>query len=185
MSKTRWITALAAATGMLAAACWFVTAAFPLAAAPQSVPDAPGVAVELNGAQLMHRSPVSYPSDAIQKGVQGTVVVQVKLNDKGEVSDASVLSGPDELRKSAIQSVLDWHFTRDSAQGIRQVSITYQLPKSAAPAAGVSRGVAGGVTGGIAGSVSRRSRLRHQRPRPVRANFVADHDHRNVRFGAE
>ena len=55
MSKTRWISALAAGLAILAAACWFVTGAFPLAAAPQVVADAPGVTVELGGAALMHR----------------------------------------------------------------------------------------------------------------------------------
>src|SRR5207253_9437469 len=46
MSKSRWISALAAGLGILAAACWIVTAAFPLGAAPQVVKDARGVAVD-------------------------------------------------------------------------------------------------------------------------------------------
>jgi TonB family protein len=129
-SKTKWMTALAVSTGMLAAACWFVTGAFPLLAEPQMVADAPGVSVDLNGAQLIHRSPVSYPREAIQKGIQGTVVVQAKLNANGEVTDAAILSGPDELRKPAIQSVLDWHFM-NAAGGTRQVSIAFELPKEA------------------------------------------------------
>lgn len=153
MSKTRWMTALAAATGMLAAACWFVTGAFPLAAAPQEVADAPGVSVELSGAQLLHRMPVAYPGDAIAKGVQGAVVLQVKLNAGAEVTDASVLSGPEELRKSAIQSVLDWHFTRDAANSSRQVIINYQIPKEGAPVKGVATGVIPGVMGGVVGGV--------------------------------
>jgi TonB family protein len=40
MSKTRWISALAASVVFLAGACWLVTGAFPLAAAPQMVSDA-------------------------------------------------------------------------------------------------------------------------------------------------
>ena len=58
MSKTRLISALAAGLGILAAACWFVTGTFPLAAAPQVVNDAPGVTVDLGGAAVMHRTPV-------------------------------------------------------------------------------------------------------------------------------
>jgi TonB family protein len=154
MSKTKWMTALAVSTGMLAAACWFVTGAFPLAAEPQMVADAPGVSVDLNGAQLIHRSPVSYPREAIQKGIQGTVVVQAKLNANGEVTDAAILSGPDELRKPAIQSVLDWHFMK-AAGGTRQVSIAFELPKEPADnvAGGVGGGVRKGVTGGIVSSL--------------------------------
>jgi TonB family protein len=155
MSKKRWITSLTLATGMLAAACWFVTAAFPLAAAPQTVTDGPGVTVDTNGAPLMHRSGVFYPFDARAKGIQGTVVVQVKLDSKGEVADVSVMSGPEELRRAAIQSVLSWHFAKETAGSTRQVSITFVPPKedASAPRKGVSGGVPGGVIGGIIDSV--------------------------------
>ncbi len=155
MSKTRWITALAASVVFLAGACWMVTGAFPLAAAPQMVSDAPGVAVDLGGAQLMHRSGVEYPAAAIATGVQGTVVAQVKLDANGVVTDASIVSGPDELRKAVLQSVLNWHFAKEVAGGTRQVSVTFELPKEGAPApsTGVTGGVAGGVIGGIVGGV--------------------------------
>jgi TonB family protein len=119
---------MAAALGVLVAACWLATATFPLAAAPQVVADAPGVSVGLGGATLMHRAPVDYPAAARAQGIQGTVVVQVKLDTSGSVSDAQVLSGPDELRKAALASVLNWHFTDDAAGGTRQVSIAFQLP---------------------------------------------------------
>jgi TonB family protein len=155
MSKTRWITALAASVVFLAAACWLVTGAFPLAAAPQMVSDAPGVAVELGGVQLMHRAGVAYPAAAIAKGVQGTVVAQVKLDANGVVTDASIVSGPDELRKAVLQSVLNWHFAKDAAGGTRQVSVTFELPKDgAAPSTAVGGGIAAGVSGGFGGGVS-------------------------------
>ena len=153
MSKTKWITALVVSMGMLAAACWFVTGAFPLAAAPQMVADAPGVTVDTNGAQLTHRPPVSYPREALSNGVQGVVTLQVKLDAKGEVNDVSVMSGPDELRRTAIQSVLQWHFMKDAALGTRQVSIAFQLPKEGAPQAGVTGGVVGGPAVGVVGGV--------------------------------
>ena len=152
MSKTRWISALAASVVFLAAASWMVTGAFPLVAAPQMVSDAPGVAVDLGGAQLMHRAGVAYPAAAVAKGVQGTVVAQVKLDASGAVADASILSGPDELRKPVLQSVLLWHFAKDAAGGTRQVSVTFELPKTgvAAPVApGGNGGIAAGVSGGV------------------------------------
>jgi TonB family protein len=140
MTKTRWIAALTASVVFLAAACWLVTGAFPLSAAPQLVSDAPGVTVDIGGAQLMHRSGVAYPAAAIAKGVQGTVVVQVKLDDSGVVTDASIVSGPDELRKAVLQSVLNWHFAKDAAGGTRQVSVTFELPKEGAPPANAAGG---------------------------------------------
>ena len=141
MSKTRLVSSMAAALGVLVAACWLVTATFPLAAAPEVVADAPGVTVEMGGATLMHRSPVDYPMAARQKGIQGTVVLQVKTDGSGSVSDAQVLNGPEELRRAALQSVLNWHFTKDAAGSLRQVSIGFQsgaatpAPVAPAPAA--------------------------------------------------
>jgi TonB family protein len=141
MSKTRLISALAAGLCIMAAACWFVTGTFPLAAAPQT--DAPGVTVDLHGGTLMHRSPVAYPGDARQKGIEGSVTLDAVIDSNGNVNEVRVVSGPDELRKPAQQSVLQWHFTRDAAGSTRQVTINFQLPPSAAqPAQGGSTSIA-------------------------------------------
>ncbi len=63
-----------------------------------AVADGPGVVVE-PGAKILHRSPVFYPSGVT---TAGTVVVESTVNAKGEVTDAHVLSGPDELRNAAL-----------------------------------------------------------------------------------
>jgi TonB family protein len=128
-------------------------------AAPQVVNDAPGVTVALSGASLLHRSPVEYPAAALRAGIQGTLSVEVKTDAKGTVSDAHVLSGPEELRKAALQSVLQWHFAGDSVNATRVVQITFELPKTTgaqAPATesvtvsgGVGSGVGVGVSGGV------------------------------------
>jgi TonB family protein len=136
MSRTRLISTLTAGLVLLAAACWFVTAAFPLAAEPQMVVDGAGISVELNGAQLLHRTPVRYPAEAAAKRVEGTVAAQVRLDADGAVMDASILSGPDELRKAVLEAVLSWHFAKDSAGATRTVTVSFQLPAAAqAPAA--------------------------------------------------
>jgi TonB family protein len=146
MSRTRLISALAAGLVILVAACWFVTGAFPLAAAPEVVNDASGVTVDLGGAGVMHRTGVAYPEAARKQGVQGTVVVEVKLDGSGNVSDAHVVSGPDELRNAALQSVLQWHFMKSAAGSTRQVSILFSLPDSVPAQPSVAAaGVAGGV----------------------------------------
>lgn len=106
-------------------------------AAPQI--DANGVTVNLNGAPLMHRSPVAYPPDVIAKGIQGTVVVQVKLNATGEVTDATVVSGPDQLRKAVMQSVLDWHFSGEVANSTRTINIDFALPEGAQASAAAAQ----------------------------------------------
>src|ERR1017187_8603108 len=162
MSKTRLTSALTANVAVLIAACWLATGTFPLTAAPQ-VRDDPGVTVAMNGASLLHRAPVDYPVAAVRAGIQGILSVEVKLDAKGNVADARVLSGPDELRKTALQSVLQWHFTADSAGATRVVQITFELPKniptevipgqSMTVSGGMVTGVAGGVPGGVAGGV--------------------------------
>jgi TonB family protein len=131
MSKMRWISALAVSLAIMAAACWFVTGAIPLAAEPQGIVDGAGVTVNTNGATLMHRPSVLYPSDAQAKGIQGTVLVELKVDGNGEVADANVLSGPPELRRGVLQSVLSWHFTKDSANTARTVNVVFSLPPGA------------------------------------------------------
>src|SRR5215471_5714935 len=115
MSKTKRISALAAGLCFLAAAGWFVTVTLPLSAAPQMVSDAPGVTVELSGASVLHRTGVTYPEAALRNHVQGVVTVEATLDSTGNVVDVHVLSGPQELRRAALQSVLQWHFTMDSS----------------------------------------------------------------------
>jgi TonB family protein len=135
MSKTRTLSTLAAGLAILAGACWYVAGALPLSADPQLATDGAGVTVDTMGAQLMHRAPVNYPREALTKNLEGVVVAQVKVDDAGNVSDASILSGPDELRKTVLQSLLSWHFTRDATGGTRQISVTFRKPAEPAPAA--------------------------------------------------
>src|SRR5689334_3008322 len=80
--------------------------------AAAQVPDAPGVTVELNGAVVLHRSTVTYPEAARGKGIAGRVSAEVTLDPAGNVTDARILSGPEELRKPVLQSLLSWHFAQ-------------------------------------------------------------------------
>jgi len=87
--------------------------------------DSPGVKVDLAGSSLIHRTPVRYPEAVQKQGITGTVQLEVKLDATGNVSDARVLSGPEELRKTALESVLNWHFTSDAARGTREIRISF------------------------------------------------------------
>jgi TonB family protein len=134
MSKTRSISSLAAGLGILALACWFAAATFPLAAAPQVVLDGPGVTVDTGGA-LMHRTGIVYPMDVRAKRIQGVVTVEATVDGSGNVVDTRVLSGPIELRRTAQQSVLNWHFAMDTSMNTRTVKVNFELPPpSAEPA---------------------------------------------------
>ena len=134
MSKFRLVSTFAASTAMLAAVCWMIAGTLPLTASPQNVNDGPGVSVATGSTPLIHRSPVMYPAEAIAKGAQGNVTVQVKLGPDGSVVDASVVSGPEELRKAALESVLNWHFDHSAAGSTQQVLIDFTLPSQNAGA---------------------------------------------------
>lgn len=124
----RWPGIVALAAGL---ACLAVTTNWARGQAPVP-PDQPGVKVDLGASAVLHRTGVEYPEAAQKKGVQGNVTVQVTVDEKGNVSDARVLSGPEELRKSVLQSILNWHFTQDAAKSERQVGVAFQTPPAGA-----------------------------------------------------
>jgi len=134
MSKLRTATSLAGFAAIVAVTGWMAIQSFPLHAAPQTVQDSPGVKVQQDEMKVLHRTPVRYPQDALQKGVQGSVVVEASLDPKGVVTDAQVLSGPQELRKAALESVLQWHYNLDAGVPPKlQVAIDFVLPARRAP----------------------------------------------------
>ena len=131
MSRTRIAASLAGISTVLLAAGWLMVRTLPLEAAPQIAArsDSPGVSVDQAEANLLHRAPVDYPREAREKGIQGTVVLEVEIDDTGAVSDARVLSGPPELRRAALQSVLQWHYARTMPLPAKtQVSVKFELP---------------------------------------------------------
>ncbi len=85
------------------------------------------------GEDLLHFSPLDYPSHLRDNNIQGTVVLQTVLDEKGHVLDARVDDGPIQLRRIALAAVLAFHFAPVKEGTTRQVAIRYQLPMSAAP----------------------------------------------------
>jgi len=88
--------------------------------------DGSGVVVE-PGAKILHRQGVFYPAGVT---AVGTVVVESLVNAKGEVTDAHVISGPDELRNAALSSVLNWHFSPEGLAPTVQSTIRFEKPPS-------------------------------------------------------
>ncbi len=72
--------------------------------------DSPGITVDPGG-PLIHRTAVEYTREAAASGIAGTVVLEVSLDKNGEVTGAEVVSGPAELRHTALRSVVDWHYS--------------------------------------------------------------------------
>jgi len=112
MSKTRLVSSFAAAVGILAASGWLASSTFPLSAAPQVVADTAG------GNVIHVLAPPGTPLPA-----WNTVLVEAKVDASGNVLDAQVLSGPDELRKTALQTVLLSHRPSSAAARTEQISV--------------------------------------------------------------
>jgi TonB family protein len=79
---------------------------------------------------VLHRAPLDYPRAAMLKGIEGNVLVEVNVDEEGLVTDARVLSGPQELRNAALRNVLEWHFSKQMhLPAVTQVTVEFQLPK--------------------------------------------------------
>jgi protein TonB len=62
----------------------------------------------MNGLALWAPRPV-YPTDQ-QKWISGTVVLEVSISKRGNVTNARAVSGPSALRLAAEQAVEEWRF---------------------------------------------------------------------------
>lgn len=126
MSRKRLITHLLASGCAVLLAAGAAVRLFPLEArASETGP----IQVLRGGEHLMHRANLEYPRRAIEKRVEGDVLLELSLDDTGQVQDARVLSGPDELRAAALRSVLRWHYGPPAPiPGTLQVLLQFTLP---------------------------------------------------------
>jgi TonB family protein len=51
-----------------------------------------------------------YPKDAKKAGISGTVILHAKIGTDGRVKDLTYVSGPVELRQSAMDAVQKWRY---------------------------------------------------------------------------
>src|SRR5690242_20652584 len=63
-----------------------------------------------DGPPVMHAPPVVYPPQALHARVEGKVVVKVSISGDGTVKQAEAISGPEPLRKAAVDNVRQWQF---------------------------------------------------------------------------
>ena len=122
MSAPQIAARLAAAFSAMFLAARVAVLFIPFVSPAQTVMDDPGITVDAGGT-LLHRAPVHNRSAA-----SGTLTIDASLNTKGEVTDARVLAGPEDLRKEALSSVLQWHYTPGSSRV--QISMHFDPPAS-------------------------------------------------------
>jgi len=130
MTTRRLIASLTASAAALAVAATFAVRSFPLEAQGRA-PAGTGEPIQVlrGGDHLLHGQLPEYPRRGIEKKVEGEVVVDLMLNERGEVLDARVLSGPDELRKATLEAVLQWHYAPSALSStMTQATLRFQIP---------------------------------------------------------
>jgi hypothetical protein len=83
--------------------------------------------------KLIDFAEMEYPGLARTALVQGIVVIQAKLDDKGNVVDAAALSGADTLVPASVENARKWHFQPNPQKSIFLVynfRVTSALSKS-------------------------------------------------------
>ena len=130
MSTRRLIASFTVSAAALAVAATFAVRSFPLEAQGKTAADTgKPIQVVSGGEHLMHGELPHYPGRAVKGKIEGDVVVEMTLNDRGEVSDARVLSGPDELRKAALEAVLQWHYSPAAMSSTStQATLRFKVP---------------------------------------------------------
>ena len=123
MTKRNLLFPMAAALASLPVLIGVAAWQFPLRAAPQEAVDDNGVQVQINGPGVLHRTGVVFPEAARAKHISGTVIAKVTVDEQGEVTGATAVSGPEPLRKAVIGSVSNWHFAMDSPNAPRTFDI--------------------------------------------------------------
>jgi TonB family protein len=89
--------------------------------------DPGGITVDPGG-PLLHRSSVVYPREALAHSIEGTVVLELSLDRNGEVAGATVVGGPVELRRAALESVPSWHYSSEMSLPAKvQAAFTFKL----------------------------------------------------------
>jgi len=68
------------------------------------------VTEDVTAPRAVSMQPPSYPAEAKAAGIEGTVVVQYIVTEKGEVKDVAAVRGPAELLAVCVAAVQSWRF---------------------------------------------------------------------------
>lgn len=82
---------------------------------------------------------VEYPAEAKAAGIAGSVVIRVRIDAAGKVTDATVVSGHPLLSQGALQAVRSWTYEPTIVGGqaipvVSSINLTFGTPPPAAPA---------------------------------------------------
>ena len=118
-------------------------------AASQVHADRVRVGQNVMSAQIVTKVAPVYPSQARQARIQGSVVLKVRVNKSGDVTDIQLYSGHPMLAPAAIEAVKQWKYKPYLLNGEAvdvETEVTVNFTLADKPAA---EGVAGDATGSI------------------------------------
>jgi TonB family protein len=93
----------------------------------EELPDAPDQTIEL---KAISKPIPPYPEEAQRRHIEGKVALSIVVDASGNVADAKVLSGPQELAGAALAAVNAWRYEPPiSAPVTKTVWITFGFPK--------------------------------------------------------
>jgi TonB family protein len=160
MSRKRLLFAVSVLVPLLAASTLAAVWAFPLKGmSPFSAAGVPGQDSSPGKGEMkiIKQTIPDYPPEAKAKGIQGSVLLHVKVDRAGKVSGASALEGHELLRQAAVDAASVWEFeplVRDGKAVPFETDITINFVlKGDRKEGGVPGGVPGGVKGGVPGGV--------------------------------
>jgi TonB family protein len=121
MSRMRFAVAASAFVAVTIATGLIAIAAMPLRtpAQAQTTPDVPR--------RQINKVYPAYPQDALERGIKGVVIVDITVNAAGDVSTAGVVSGPQELRASAMTAAFALKYTPAKSVTAMQIAFEYML----------------------------------------------------------
>jgi TonB family protein len=93
-----------------------------------------------------------YPQEARDARVQGVVILEVRIDTDGQVSEARILRSIPMLDRAALEAVLQWKYQPPGLP--LQMTVTCNFTLQGRPAQGVAGGISGGVGGGVGGGVA-------------------------------
>ena len=82
--------------------------------------------------QLVHRVEPAYPPDAVAARVEGTVVVEATVDERGQVQEVRVLRSIESLDQAAIDAGMQWQYSPlrlndQPARFILTVNVSFRL----------------------------------------------------------
>lgn len=69
----------------------------------------------------------TYPAEAMARGEQAVVVVELILDEKGKVAEARAVNGPEPFAGAALKAAREWEFAPTLVDG-KPVRVRYTLP---------------------------------------------------------